>query len=57
MADSAVVRDFYLLLRAAILGAKAVGHLKMLINTQTLPSIMGKMPAADWKQWAIKRST
>jgi hypothetical protein len=33
VADSAVVRDFFLLLRVAISEAKAVGHLKKLINT------------------------
>jgi hypothetical protein len=36
--------DFYSLLRVAVLAAKAMWHLK-------IPSIMGKMPAADWKQW------
>jgi hypothetical protein len=29
-----------------------VGHLKLLINDQTIPGIMSKMPHADWKQWA-----
>ncbi len=57
VADSAVVRDFFLLLRVAIFESKAVGHLKKLINTQTLLSIMGKILAADCEQWAIKRST
>jgi hypothetical protein len=27
----------------------------MLINVQTLSGIMGKMPAALWKQWAKDR--
>jgi hypothetical protein len=27
----------------------------MLVNEQTLPRIMGKMPAADWKQCATSR--
>jgi hypothetical protein len=39
--------------RVAIRGAKAVGHWKMLINEQTLPSIMGKMLATNWKKWTI----
>ncbi len=49
-------RDFYSLLSAAILGAKAVGHLTMLINEQTTPSMMSKMLAANWKQWAVKQA-
>jgi hypothetical protein len=32
-----------------------MGHLKLFINEQTLPSFMGKMPAADWKQWVVGR--
>jgi hypothetical protein len=26
-----------------------------LINDQTIPKIMSKMPFADWKEWATKR--
>jgi hypothetical protein len=36
--DSATVIDFYCLLRATILGAKAVGHPKMLINSRPSPA-------------------
>jgi hypothetical protein len=42
--DSAVVREFYSLLRAPIKGAKGIGRLGLLINDQTVPKIMGKMP-------------
>jgi hypothetical protein len=41
--------------RAAIKGAKGVGRLALLINDQTIPSIMGKMPYTDWKEWATRR--
>jgi hypothetical protein len=53
--DSAAVREFYSLLRAAVKGAKGIGRLSLLINDQTIPRIMGKMPYADWKEWATKR--
>jgi hypothetical protein len=53
--DSAAVREFYSLLRAAIKGAKGIGRLGLLINNQTIPKIMGKMPNTDWKEWATKR--
>jgi hypothetical protein len=53
--DSAAVREFYSLLRAAIKGAKAIGRLSLLINDQTIPKIMSKMPYTDWKEWATKR--
>ncbi len=49
---SAAIRDFHLLLRAAILEAKVESHLKMLINEQTLPNIMSKTRATDWKKLA-----
>jgi hypothetical protein len=45
--DSAVVREFYSLLRAAIKGAKGIGRLGLLVNDQTIPRIMGKMPYTD----------
>jgi hypothetical protein len=54
-ADSSAVREFYFLLRAAIKGAKGIGRLSLLINDQTIPRIMGKMPYTDWKEWATKR--
>jgi hypothetical protein len=49
------VREFYSLLRAAIKGAKGIGRLGLLINDQTVPKIMSKMPYTDWKEWATKR--
>ncbi len=55
IADSAAVREFYSLLRAAIKGAKGIGRLGLLINDQTVPRIMSKMPHIDWKEWATKR--
>jgi hypothetical protein len=53
--DNAAVREFYSLLRAAIKGAKGISRLSLLINDQTIPKIMSKMPYADWKEWATKR--
>jgi hypothetical protein len=55
MANNAAIRKFYSLLRATIKNARTVGHLKLLINDQTIPNIMGKMPHTNWKQWAISR--
>jgi hypothetical protein len=55
VADSAAVREFYSLLRDAIKGARGIGRVDLLINDQTIPRIMGKMPYADWKEWATKR--
>jgi hypothetical protein len=55
VADSAAVREFYSLLRAAIKGAKGLGRLSLLINDQTIPRIMGKMPYTDWKEWVTRR--
>ncbi len=55
VADSAAVREFYSLLRAAIKGARGIGRLGLLINDQTVPKIMSKMPYTDWKEWATKR--
>ncbi len=54
--DSAAVREFYSLLRAAIKGAKGIGRLGLLVNDQTVPKIMGKMPFTDCKEWATRRS-
>jgi hypothetical protein len=53
--DSAAVREFYSLVRAAIKGARKIGRIELLINDQTIPKIMGKMPPADWKEWATRR--
>jgi hypothetical protein len=55
--DSSAVREFYSLLRWAMMGARKVGLLHRLINDQTLPSILTKMPANDWRQWAKERPT
>jgi hypothetical protein len=52
--DSAAVREFYSLVRAAIKGARKIGRIELLINDQTIPQIMSKMPPADWKEWATK---
>ncbi len=54
-ADSSAVREFYSILRAAIKGARGIERLSLLINDQTILRIMGKMPYADWKEWATKR--
>ncbi len=50
--ENGAIREFYSLLRSAMLGAWKVGLLHSLINDQTLPNIMGRMPLSDWKQWA-----
>jgi hypothetical protein len=52
--DSAAVREFYSLVRAAIKGARKIGRAELLINDQTIPQIMSKMPPADWKERATK---
>jgi hypothetical protein len=38
-----------------MMGARKAGLLGRLINDQTLPSILAKMPPADWRQWAKER--
>jgi hypothetical protein len=53
--ESATVRELYSLLRAAVKGAKGIGRLGLLINDQTIPWIMSKMPYTDWKEWATRR--
>jgi hypothetical protein len=55
ISDNAAVREFYSLLRAAIKGARGVGRIGLLINDQTIPKIMSKMPYTDWKEWATRR--
>jgi hypothetical protein len=37
------------------MGARKAGQLNRLINDQTLPGILAKMPPADWRQWAKER--
>jgi hypothetical protein len=53
--DSGAIREFYSLLRAAMMGARKAGMLGRLINDQTLPDILGRMPPMDWRQWARER--
>jgi hypothetical protein len=53
--DNGAIREFYSILRAAIMGARKAGLLNRLINDQTLPGILAKMPPADWRQWAQER--
>ncbi len=55
--DSGAIREFYSLLRAAMMGARKAGLLGRLINDQTLPGILAKMPPTDWWQWAKERPT
>jgi hypothetical protein len=54
--DSIAVREFYSLVRAAIKGARRIGRIELLLNDQTIPRIMSKMPPFDWREWATKSS-
>jgi hypothetical protein len=40
-----------------MMGARKAGLLHRLVNDQTLPSILAKMPPTDWCQWARERPT
>ncbi len=53
--DSEAVREFYSLVRAAVKGATRLGRIEMILNDQTIPKIMSRMPPADWKEWATRR--
>ncbi len=53
--DSGAIREFYSLLRAAMMGARKAGMLGQLINDQSLPGILARMPPMDWQQWARER--
>jgi hypothetical protein len=53
--DSGAIREFYSLLRAAMMGARKAGLLGWLINDQMLPGILARMPPTDWRQWARER--
>jgi hypothetical protein len=53
--DNGAIQEFYFILRAAMMGARKAGLLGCLINDQTLPSILAKMPPTDWRQWAKER--
>jgi hypothetical protein len=55
--DNGAIREFYSLLRAAVMGARKAGLLHRLVNDQTLPSILTKMPPTDWRQWAREQPT
>jgi hypothetical protein len=55
--DNGAIQEFYSILRAAMMGARKAGLLHRLVNDQTLPSILAKMPPADWRQWAKERPT
>ncbi len=57
MFDNGAIREFYSLLRAAMMGARKAGFLHRLINDQTLPSILAKISPIDWRQWAKERPT
>jgi hypothetical protein len=57
MFENGAIREFYSLLRAAMMGARKAGLLHRLINDQTLPSILAKMTPNDWRQWARERPT
>ncbi len=46
--DSGAIREFYSLLRAAMMGARKASLLGRLINDQTLPGILARMPPTDW---------
>jgi hypothetical protein len=50
--DSGAIREFYFILRAAMMGAGKAGLLGRLINDQTLPAVLAKMPPTDWRQLA-----
>jgi hypothetical protein len=53
--DNGAIREFYSILRAAMMGARKAGLLGRLVNDQTLPGILAKMPPTDWRQWAKER--
>jgi hypothetical protein len=55
--DNGAIREFYSLLRAAMMGARKAGLLSRLINDQRLPGILAKMPPSDWRQWAREQPT
>jgi hypothetical protein len=53
--DNISTGKFYSLPRATIMGARSVWHFKMLVNEQSLTTIMKGMSEADWLQWAMDR--
>jgi hypothetical protein len=55
--DNGAIREFYSLLRAAMMGARKAGLLHRLDNDQTLPGILAKVPPNNWQQWVRERPT
>jgi hypothetical protein len=55
MCDNITVWELYSLLRATIKSTRTVGHLRLLINDQRIPRIVGKMLHAEWKQWSTRQ--
>jgi hypothetical protein len=53
--DNGAIREFYSLLRAVMMGARKAGLLSRLINDQTLPGILAKIPPSVWRHWAKER--
>jgi hypothetical protein len=53
--DNGAIQEFYSILRAAMMGARKAGLLRRLINDQTLPGILARMPPTGWRQWAKER--
>ncbi len=54
--NNGAIREFYSLLRSAMLGARKAGLLHRLVNDQIMPGIMARMPEGDWKQWAKEKN-
>jgi hypothetical protein len=53
--NNGAIREFYSILRAAMMGARKAGLLSRLINDQMLPGVLAKMPPTDLRQWAKER--
>ncbi len=53
--DNVLIRKYYSFLRSTILRPETVSLMKLLINEQTLFTIMGRMLAVNWKPWAVSR--
>jgi hypothetical protein len=53
--NNSAVREFYSILCAAKKGSRGISRVDLLMTDQTIPKIMGKIPFADWKEWATKR--
>ncbi len=55
--DNGAIGELYSLLRVAMMGARKAGLLSRLINDQTLPGILAKMPPSNWRMWARELPT